>query len=362
MKMSKLLSVAIIGCGNIAKPYLQTLMPQKEKVSVRGLADLDVSRAQALAKEFETKAYATPDEAIRDPQVDVIVNLTAHTAHYDVIKHCLAAGKHVYSEKPLALTYAKAAELCDIAERNNLHLCGAPMTFMGDAQQCAIKALRDGRAGNVKVIYAEMNHGRIESWHPAPVAFYSVGPLWDVGVYPLTFLAASFGRFSRVLSAGSRQLLPDRSMPDGKKFSIEAPDWFCAVLEMEAGPIVRLTTNFFVAGNNTEQKSRIEFHGDSASLVIDNPFIFDANVRASKWNEPLAEVPPLRAKQGGIEWGRALVELADAIEQKRKPRTQARMAAHVVEVIESINKCAADGKQITLKSEFEIPPLMEWAK
>jgi predicted dehydrogenase len=359
--MSQPLNVAVIGCGNIAKPYLQTLQPHKDKVVVRGVADLECSRAEALAREFETKPYASPDDVLRDAGVDAVVNLTIHHAHYDVTRRFLEAGKHVYSEKPLAMTYAQAAELCDVAERHKVWLCGAPMTFMGDMQQTAIRALREGRAGNVKLVYAEMNHGRIESWHPNPAPFYQVGPLWDVGVYPLSFLCAAMGRFTRVVSAANARLLPERMMPDGKKFTIDSPDFTCAVLENAAGATVRLTTNFFVAGNNTEQKSRVEFHGDTASLVIDNPFIFDANARASKWNEPLEELPPLRAKQGGIEWGRALVELADALNENRKPRTQARLAAHIVEVLESIGVCAREHRPVELKSTFDVPPLLDWA-
>src|SRR5690349_19202436 len=177
--MPKILNIAVIGCGNIAKPYLTTLQPHKDKVNVRGVADIERSRAEAIARDFETKAYASPDDVLRDAEVDAIVNLTIHHAHYDVTRRFLEAGKHVYSEKPLAMTYAQAAELCDIADRKGVWLCGAPMTFMGDMQQAAIRALRDGRAGKVKLVYADMNHGRIESWHPNPAPFYQVGPLWD---------------------------------------------------------------------------------------------------------------------------------------------------------------------------------------
>ena len=175
--------VAIIGCGNIAGPYSNDIKKQPS-LEIAGFSDIDQARAQKFATEHGGKTYASLEEALNDPSVDVIVNLTIFQAHYEVVKAALNAGKHAYSEKPLALKTAEALELVQIAKSKNLKLGCAPITFMGEAQQTAMKLIRDGKIGTPRVVYAEVNHGRIESWHPNPAAFYEVGPNLDVGVYP----------------------------------------------------------------------------------------------------------------------------------------------------------------------------------
>ena len=108
-------------------------------------------------------------------------------------------------------------------------------------------------------MYAEVNWGRIASWHPDPGPFYDVGALWDVGVYPLTMLTAIFGPARRVFAYGD-VIHPDRVTEEGRKFHIDTPDFVVALVELENGPLVRLTTNFYVAIQT--KQSGLEFHGD----------------------------------------------------------------------------------------------------
>src|SRR6185295_17646095 len=133
---------------------------------------------------------------------DIVINLTVHHAHYQVTKRALEAGKHVYSEKPLALTSSEARELVTLAASRGLRLGCSPSTFLGEAQQTAATVIRSGRLGPVRAVYAEVNWGRIETWHPAPAPFYDVGVLVDVGVYPLTLLTAFLGPARRVQASG----------------------------------------------------------------------------------------------------------------------------------------------------------------
>ena len=157
----------------------------------------------------------------------------------------LNAGKHVHSEKPLAMTYAEAKALVDLAQAKGLRLSCSPITFMGEAQQTAWKAIREGRLGPVRVVYAEANHGRIESWHPNPEPFYQVGALFDVGVYLLTLVTTMFGPARRA-TAYATVLYPDRVTKEGRPFHIATPDWVVAAVELANGTVVRLTTNFYV--------------------------------------------------------------------------------------------------------------------
>jgi predicted dehydrogenase len=353
----KKLNVAIIGCGNIAPRYAATLAPYSQ-IEIVGATDIDPDRAQKFVATFGGTAYPSLEELLADDAVDVVVNLTIHHAHSAVITQCLKAGKHVHSEKPLAMTYDEAKALVQLAEQKGLRLSCAPITYMGEAQQTAWKVIREGRLGTVRVVYAEVNWGRIESWHPAPSAFYAVGPLFDVGVYPLTILTSIFGPARQAVGYG-RVLHPDRVTNEGKSFHIDTPDFVVAIVELTNGTLVRLTTNFYV-GHHSKQKG-IEFHGDQGSLYIDSFQNFHAAVEFAEYNKRYEPVPYVKEPYQGIEWGRALVEMADAIKEGRPQRATGAQAAHVVEILCAITTSLQQGGPVKITSSFTPPEPMEWA-
>src|SRR4051812_2132692 len=232
--------VAIIGCGNISRGYATTMGVEAGKVKLLGAFDLVRERAETLTKEFGGRAYENLEEVLSDKNVEAIINLTTHSSHAELTARCLEAGKHVHSEKPLAIESQKAQQLAELARRKNVRLSTAPSTFLGECQQTAWKIVRDGTLGKVRVAYAEMNHGRIESWHPEPRPFYAVGPTFDVGVYPLTVLTTILGPVKEV-SGFSKVVWPERTDKAGKAFDVKAPDWACGVLEFESGVLGRVT-------------------------------------------------------------------------------------------------------------------------
>jgi predicted dehydrogenase len=359
------LNIAIAGCGNIAGPYAHTLKPY-EHIHLLGATDVEPQRAQAFVDAHGGTAYASLDELLADERVDAVVNLTIHHAHPAVITRCLEAGKHVYSEKPLAMSYAEARALVDLAEAKGLRLACAPMTFLGEAQQTAWREIRGGRLGPVRVVYAEVNWGRIESWHPNPGPFYEVGALFDVGVYPLTLVTTFFGPARRVTAYGT-VLFPDRVTKEGTPFHISTPDWVVAAVELANGTVVRLTTNFYV-GHHGKQKG-LEFHGDAGSLYLGSFQNFDAEVEVAEFGGSYAPVPLAREgyrMQVGerslpTEWGRGVVELAEAIAAKRPQRVTGAQAAHVVEICEAISTSLREGRGVAVESQFVQPTPLEWA-
>jgi predicted dehydrogenase len=349
--------VGIIGCGNIAEPYARDIASYPQ-VDLVGVADLEVERAQGLAEKYDCKAYASNEALLADESVDLVVNLTIHHAHYDVVTQCLAAGKHVHSEKPLALTYEEAAQLVRLAEKKGLRLGCSPFTFMGEAQQTAWKAINEGRVGPVRAVYAEVNHGRIETWHPNPAPFYDVGALFDVGVYPLTIITAMFGP-ARTVSAYGRVIYPDRVTYDGTPFHIETPDFIVASVELENGTLARLTTNFYV-GKQGKQKG-IEFHGDLGSLYLSSWQSFAADVELADYGGEYERIPLLKPGYEGTEWGRAALDMAEAIEGGRPHRATGEQAAHVVEILCAIAESVEAGRTVDVHSSYTQPALMDWA-
>jgi predicted dehydrogenase len=347
------LRVAVVGCGNISGAYGET-MGAYPSVRIAGATDVDRALSAAFVERFGGVDYPSLDDALGDPAVDAIVNLTYPGVHAQVTTAALEAGKHVHSEKPLAGSYASARTLVDLADDRGLRLSCSPITFLGEAQETMWRLVDEGAIGPVRVAYAEVNWSRIESWHPRPEPFYRIGPFADVGVYPLTILTAMFGPARRVTAFG-KIVYPERRTTSGEPFSVGAPDFGVAVLELESGPVVRLTANFYV-GRHSKQ-SGIELHGDTGSLFLSSWQEFDATVELAPFGGTYEAVPvenPFR----GTDWGRALGELAEAIVTDRPHRATGAHAAHIVEILDAIAISAAERRAVDVTSSFPPPALL----
>lgn len=355
------LGVAFVGCGHVAARYVEQLRRYR-RVRLVGVTGLRAEPAAEFARQHGLKAYRSLAELLADPAIDIAVNLTLPYAHAEVTAQCLNAGKHVYSEKPLAMSYAEATRLIALARRREVQLASAPCTFLGEAWQTAGSILRRGTLGAVRVVYAEVNHGRIEHYHPQPEAFFAVGPVWDVAVYPLAALTSLLGPVQRVQAFG-RTVVPRRVAKGGRAFRIAAPDFFLALLEIEGGPLVRLTANFCVERDTSKGGGAVEFHGDAGRLFVRDFQFFDAPIEVAAWARPYRRVTPRRKPFAGVELARGVAELADAICEKRRPRTSSEHAAHVVEAVKAIHWSAAhSGKTCVVRSRFLPPEPMPWAK
>ncbi|HTK07038.1 MAG TPA: Gfo/Idh/MocA family oxidoreductase [Ktedonobacteraceae bacterium] len=353
----KSLNIAIVGCGNIAGRYATTLQPYPH-IHLLGATDVDLPRAEAYVAQHGGKLYASLEEILADDAVDLVVNLTIHHAHASVIAQCLRAGKDVYSEKPLALSAQEAQELVALAAETGRRLSCAPMTILGEAQQTAWKLIRDGRLGTVRLAYAEVNWGRIESWHPAPGPFYQVGALFDVGVYPLTILTTIFGPARRITGFG-KVLYPDRVTKEGVPFHIDTPDFVVSAIEFANGAVARLTTNFYV-GHHSKQRG-IEFHGDKGSLFLSDWQNFHGTVEVADFAGSYEFVPLVKEPFEGTEWSRGVLDMAESIHENRPQRITGVQAAHVVDILSAVRTSFEEGHPVEISSTFPQPAPMDWA-
>ena len=354
---------AIIGCGMIARGYYLSLQHYPE-VNLVGAADLLPEKAVEFAEKRDLRPYTSPDDLLADDSLELVIDLTVATAHTKVVGRCLEAGKNVYTEKPLAQCYEDAAQLVALAREKGLRLASAPATFMGEAQQTTAKLLREGRLGKVRLVYAEINHGRVESWHPTPQPFYECGLLFDMGPYPLVMLAGSFGPVKRV-EVLDRVVLPERCTLDGMTFSIPKPDFVLALLEFESGLLARLTICGY-ADWFKKQGQSVEFHGDEASLYVSHSGRFEAGVEFAPFNHGYQPVELLREPENlnpitGMDCARGVVDLAVAMREGRPHRASAEMAAHIIDVMASIEEAAHRGAAVEVKSVFSPPEPMPWA-
>ena len=352
------IGVGVIGTGNIAGPYVDDLLTYSD-VQVCGVSDLDHARAEGFAKERGVQAYASTEALLDDPNVQIAVNLTPHSTHKTITEQALQAGKHVYSEKPLALSTEDALALVELAREKGLRLACSPFTTGGEAQQTLWKLVRDGKLGHVRVIYGEVNWGRIETWHPAPIPFYQVGPLFDVGVYVLAIVTSMFGPVRSVFSRG-KIIHPERVTKDGKPYQLESPDWIVSLLELDNGIQLRLTTDFYVA-NQTTRQTGIEIHGDAGSAHLESFLAFHSALTFAPFGEQLSPVELLRPPFEGIPWGHGIHELVQAIQEDRPHRYSGEQAAHITEILSAANQSMQSGQMVAVTSTFVPPEPATWA-
>ena len=171
----KKLRVGVIGIGDISNVYLNNLK-KYDTVEVVACASRGLEKAQRKAAEHGIpKAYASGMELIADPDIDIILNLTTPQAHYEYNLAALKAGKHVYTEKPLAMTFEQGRELVSLAKEKGLLIGCAPDTFLGGRLQNIRELIDSGRLGRITGGGAWfVGHGH-EFHHPAPAFFYQPG-------------------------------------------------------------------------------------------------------------------------------------------------------------------------------------------
>ena len=167
---------------------------------VYAVCDLDAEKATEKSKQYNVKRMDF-NEILQDEKVDIVLNITTPFSHYDICKKCIEAGKNVYVEKPLSLTYEEGAALVTLARKNHVLLGCAPDTFMGAGIHTARKIIDDGCIGEIIGAAAFMVCPGHESWHPSPEFYYKRGggPLFDMGPYYLTALVNLVGPVKSVM-------------------------------------------------------------------------------------------------------------------------------------------------------------------
>lgn len=276
--MSKV-KVGIIGCGNISDIYLKNCTQVFDNLEVVSCADLIRERAEQKAEEYNIKACSV-EELLSDPEIEIVINLTIPKAHAEVCLAALEAGKHVYVEKPLAITREDGKEILETAKEKGLLVGGAPDTFLGAGLQTCRKLIEDGWIGQPIGATAFMvNHGH-ESWHPDPEFYYKVGggPMFDMGPYYLTALISLMGPIKRV-TGSARITFPERLITSepkyGTKISVDVPTHVAGIMDFESGAIGTILTSFDVWGS---QLPRIEVYGTTGSMIVPDPNTFGGPV------------------------------------------------------------------------------------
>ncbi|MCQ4334704.1 aldo/keto reductase [Natronomonas sp. F2-12] len=329
-----------VGAGAIAAEYAAEL--SDSSLSLAGVCDLDETRAATLAEDHGCPGFTDLETALEETAAPLVVNLTSHAAHAPVTEAALSADRHVFSQKPLALDSAVAADLLSMARRRGLALGCAPTTPAAPSQRRAGRLLADGRLGPVRLGYAHAHVGRVTDWHERPDSFLEIGPLYDGAVYPLTLLVSWFGPVERVRVADALDVWPDR---EARRPT--APSHVDATLSFAAGPTVRLTASLY-APHRSREFYGLELHGDDGSLYLEGTGAMATDVddvRFGRLGRGYTNAPP-QSPSPPLAYVDAVERLADGIADGTPSRTTARRGAHVVAVCNAIETAAEGGGPI----------------
>lgn len=357
MKDRSKLRVGVIGCGNISKAYFGTLQ-RFPHLEVAACADLNLAAAEAKAVEFGIPKALAPEELLAEPGIDVIVNLTIPQAHVPVDVEALRHGKHVFSEKPYALTREEALQVSALAKEANLRVGCAPDTVLGAGVQTCRRLVDAGAIGRPVAFAANMLCGGHESGHPSPEFYYlkGGGPLFDMGPYYLHALITLLGPV-RFVSAAARITFPERlitSQPKaGTRVMVEVPTHLTAILEFTGGAVGILTTSFDIRGPHSNP--RLEVYGEEGSLQVPDPNGFGGPVLlgrrgGSSWEEMALTHP---YADGGR--GLGVADMAAAIATGRIHRANDAIALHAVDIMQAVHESAVLGRRIELTTTCERP-------
>ncbi|MEU9336676.1 Gfo/Idh/MocA family oxidoreductase [Streptomyces sp. NPDC048290] len=354
--MGESLRVGIVGAGKISGAYLSTL-ERLDSVRITAVTDLDPDRARACAARAGDAVAVAPTVAalVARDDVDAVLNLTVPAAHADVALAALAAGKHVYGEKPLAADREEAGAVLAAARAAGLRVACAPDTVLGTGTQTARKAVDDGLIGTPVAATAFMTTAGHEAWHPDPEFYYRPGggPLLDMGPYYLSALVQLLGPVVKVTGASSRPRA-ERTIGGGPRaghtFPVAVDTHVTGVLEHTGGALTTLVMSFDI---RAARLPRIEVHGTGASLSVPDPNGFDGPVeihRGDGW-QPL----PVSAGHRGAGRGTGLADLAAALAAGRPHRASAELAAHVLDVMLTLLDAAEEGRALPVTSTCERP-------
>jgi len=352
----KKIKVAVIGCGSVSNSYLPQLMSSK-MIDVVSLCDIKYERAVAQNEQFKVgaKTYRNIDEVLAGVPFDMLVTLTDMQVHEELNRKALLAGKHVWSEKPLANSYKAGKALFDLANSKNLRLWGAPAVVNSPQFAYMNKALREGKLGMVSSAHGQYGHTG-----PHWSAFFyekGGGSMPDLGVYNMTTLTGLLGPARSVMAMLSI-VKPERTVDDKGTIKVEVEDNAHILLEHDNNVISHIMSgfNFFDPHGHVasdQMLHSIQIYGDNGNMRLlgydweTNGVVMDTAETGS------AQL--VSTDKGGYQWQEGARVVAESMVTGIEPKINVEHALHVLEIIEAAHESHKQGKKIRLKSDFPFP-------
>jgi predicted dehydrogenase len=352
---AKKIRIGLIGCGSVSGVYLPHLKecPYAEVVST---CDIIYERAKKRASEFNiANTYPHIDQLLAGVPFDLMVNLTDMQEHGHLNKQALNAGKHVWSEKPMANTYLEGRALLDLAIKKGLRIWGAPAVVNSPQFAFMSKAIQEGKLGKISAGHAHYGH-----LGPTWSAFFyekGGGSLPDLGVYNIATLTGLLGPARYV--TGMTSIVTHTRKTDNKgEIKVEAEDNAMVLMDHGNGVLSHVQSGFnyfdpYGHSGTGQNQHTISLWGTKGNmgLVGYDWAPFGVDIATVDHETPVREVPDA----GTYMWQQGASVIAESLATGKEPLINAEHALHVLEIIEATRKSGSDGKRVKLKSTFKWP-------
>lgn len=359
MRPFRPVKTAIIGCGMISKTYLENCVNRFNVLDVVACADIVPERAQKAAETYGLRVM-TDEEIYNDPDIELVINTTYPTAHYEVTRAALLAGKHVHSEKMFAITLEQANELTRIAREKHLSLTSAPDTWMGSRMQTARAVVDGGLIG--EPISAEIILSRCyrhSDWKQESEKRFAFCPggglLYDMGGYYLTALVSILGDVDKV-TGFYRTYRPERPYrhPNNPLYGTtmtydSAPNCYAGAFLFKSGVTASLSMTSEVRGGG----SHFYLHGTCGTLDLGDPNNFGGDLRIETASGGGFKELGLNYPEGMRGIGAA--DAAYALRNNRPARCGTELIYHVFEALQGLEKSCDSGVTYTMTSDCARP-------
>ena len=374
--MNKVFKVGLIGCGHISETYFRA-QQYFNNIKIVKCADINHANAIKCAKTYRIKALSVKD-LLKDQEVEIILNLTIPKAHYQVAKQSLLNGKHVYSEKPMAINFKDGLDIVKLAKKRKLYVGNAPDTFLGGGIQKSKELIEKKILGKISLGNAIFAFPGVQSYHPNPEPWFAKregGPVIDMGPYYLTALVNLLGPAKKVTGSimeGVKRRTIGIGPKKNKTFKVECPTTYLSTIQFENGTIIRLTLSFDVIAH---QRNHIELYGSKGSMIVPDPNMFGGSVYVcNKLGNPWKEYKTNKMHLGKINIrsqssranesptnanyrGVGLAEMAYSIENKKINKCNGEISLHVLDIIQSTMKACKTNKTQIIKTTCKKPSL-----
>jgi len=356
-KAEKKLKVAIIGCGSVSGSYIPKLQTS-ELIEIVSLCDIKYERAIARKKLFNVNAQTYPniDAMLAGVPFDMMITLTDMQVHEGLNRKALMVGKHVWSEKPMANTYAAGKELLDFARSKKLRLWGAPTVVNSPQFEFMSKRIQSGELGRISSAHAQYGHTG-----PTWSAFFyekGGGSMPDLGVYNMATLTGLLGPAKSIMAMTSI-VTPERMVDDKGKIKVEAEDNAHLLLEHNNNVIshVMCGFNFYDRfGHQAKDQSlhSIQIYGSEGNMRLIG-YDWETNGVTLDTLKTNGAEQLLCTDKGGYQWQEGAKVVGESIIKGTEPRINVEHALHVLEIIESARKSSETGVKVKLQSTFPWP-------
>ena len=354
--------IGVIGLGVILDAYLTTLADHPG-VRIAAVADLDATRAAAVAGGLPgTRAMSVADLLAAD-DVATVLDLTTPGAHAEIALACAQHGKNHYGEKPLAATLDDARRVVEAAAGAGTGLGCAPDTVLGTGIQTARAVIGDGLIGTPTAAVATWVSPGHEAWHPNPDFYYlpGGGPLLDMGPYYLTSLVHLLGPVVAVTGSAGR-LRDSRTIASGARagevIPVTVATHVAGTLEHAGGAISTVTVSFDAAGTRARP---IEVYGDEGAVAVPDPNTFAGDVELLRRGSRSWDLVAPRAGFVDSSRGLGLLEMVGAVGLGAAPaqaRANGDVGLHVMEIMTGLLEAASSGRRTPITSSPDRPELV----